>query len=46
MMGDNPELLCQDCDGRLFAWFLTRIDWKRILKEKANERRTRTPMAH
>ena len=32
--GDNPELLCQDCDGRLFAWFLTRIDWKRILKEK------------
>ena len=35
--GDNPELLCQDCDGRLFAWFLTRIDWKRILKEKANE---------
>lgn len=31
--GDNPDLLCQDCDKHLFAWFLTRIDWKRILKE-------------
>jgi hypothetical protein len=30
---DNPTLLCQDCSTPLFRWFLSRIDWKRILKE-------------
>ena len=30
---DNPRLLCQDLDRKLFNWFLNRIDWKRILKE-------------
>jgi len=30
--GDNPSLLCQDCSRPLFRWFLSRIDWKRILK--------------
>jgi hypothetical protein len=33
--GDNPALLLQDCSRPLFRWFLSRIDWKRILKEKA-----------
>jgi hypothetical protein len=31
--GDNQNLLCQDCNRRLFRWFFTRIDWKRVLKE-------------
>ena len=31
--GDNPSLLCQDCSRQLFNWFLSRIDWRRILKE-------------
>ena len=39
--GDNEVLLCQDCNTPLYRWFLTRIDWVRILKlqmkEKANE---------
>jgi hypothetical protein len=30
---DNHRLLCQDCSTPLFRWFLTRIDWKRTLKE-------------
>ncbi len=31
--GDNPRLLCQDCHQPLFRWFLSRIDWMRVLKE-------------
>jgi len=31
--GDNPRLLCQDCSRPLFRWFLSRIDWRRILKQ-------------
>jgi len=27
-------LLCQDCSTPLFRWFLTRIDWVRILKQQ------------
>ena len=39
--GDNPKLLCQDCNEKLFRWFQTRIDWMRILKEMENDvRRT------
>ena len=34
---DNARLLCQDINHKLFMWFLTRIDWKRILKEMTNE---------
>ena len=30
---DNPALLCQDMNYKLFMWFVSRIDWKRILKE-------------
>lgn len=30
---DNLTLLNQDCHQPLFRWFLSRIDWKRILKE-------------
>jgi len=29
---DNARVLCQDCSRPLFRWFLTRIDWRRILK--------------
>jgi hypothetical protein len=39
--GDNEVLLCQDCNTPLYRWFLTRIDWVRILKlqrkEQAND---------
>ena len=31
--GDNAELLCQDCYVPLFRWFLSRVDWVRILKQ-------------
>ena len=31
--GDNAELLCQDCNVPLFRWFLSRVDWVRILKQ-------------
>jgi hypothetical protein len=30
---DNPRVLCQDCSRPLFRWFLSRIDWRRILKQ-------------
>lgn len=30
---DNPELLNQDCDRKLFAWFITRAGWQRHLRE-------------
>lgn len=30
---DNQRLLCQDCSRPLFRWFLSRIDWRRILKQ-------------
>jgi len=30
--GDNPNVLCQDCSVPLFRWFLSRVDWVRILK--------------
>jgi hypothetical protein len=33
MSGDNPALLCQDCHVPLFRWFLSRVDWMRILKQ-------------
>lgn len=36
MKGDNPALLCQDLDRRLFNWFLTRAGWLRVLKEMRN----------
>lgn len=29
---DNQQVLNQDCSRPLFRWFLSRIDWKRILK--------------
>jgi hypothetical protein len=32
--GDNEVLLCQDCSTPLFRWFLSRIDWVRILKQQ------------
>jgi hypothetical protein len=32
--GDNHDLLCQDCCTALFRWFMTRVDWVRILKEQ------------
>ena len=31
--GDNADLLCQDCYVPLFRWFLSRVDWVRILKQ-------------
>ena len=31
--GDNSVLLCQDCSTPLFRWFLSRVDWVRVLKE-------------
>jgi len=31
--GDNSALLCQDCNQPLFRWFLSRVDWMRILKQ-------------
>jgi hypothetical protein len=31
----GEHLLLQDCNRKLFNWFLSRIDWKRILKELA-----------
>ena len=31
--GDNSILLCQDCHQPLFRWFLSRVDWVRILKQ-------------
>jgi hypothetical protein len=31
--GDNPVLLCQDCSTPLFRWFLSRVDWVRVLKQ-------------
>jgi len=34
MNGDNTSLLCQDCHRPLFRWFLSRIDWVRILKQQ------------
>ena len=34
---DNAELLCQDCYTPLFRWFLSRIDWMRVLKEMKYE---------
>jgi len=34
---DNPRLLCQDLNRKLFNWFMSRIDWKRLLKEMTNE---------
>lgn len=30
---DNPRVLNQDCSRPLFRWFLSRIDWRRILKQ-------------
>jgi hypothetical protein len=30
---DNPRLLLQDCNRKLFQWFLNRADSRRILKE-------------
>jgi len=33
-VGDNPRLLCQDCSTPLFRWFLSRVDWVRILREQ------------
>ena len=44
--GDNPDLLCQDCSTPLFRWFLSRIDWKRNLKEMTYERRLHTAHLH
>jgi hypothetical protein len=35
--GDNEVLLCQDCNTPLYRWFLTRIDWVRILKLQTRE---------
>jgi hypothetical protein len=35
--GDNADLLCQDCYVPLFRWFLSRVDWVRILKEQGDE---------
>lgn len=35
--GDNEVLLCQDCYVPLYRWFLTRIDWMRILKLQSRE---------
>jgi len=35
--GDNAELLCQDCYVPLFRWFLSRVDWVRILKTQSDE---------
>lgn len=34
MNGDNLRVLCQDCSTPLFRWFLSRIDWMRILKQQ------------
>ena len=34
MNGDNLRVLCQDCSTPLFRWFLSRIDWMRILKQR------------
>jgi hypothetical protein len=34
--GDNYDLLCQDCNRKLFNWFLSRIDWQRILKNASS----------
>jgi len=36
--GDNEVLLCQDCSTPLYRWFLSRIDWVRILKQQRKER--------
>jgi|Laugrespbdmm15sn_2_1035079.scaffolds.fasta_scaffold24388_4 hypothetical protein len=36
--GDNEVLLCQDCNTPLYRWFLTRIDWMRILKQQLKEK--------
>lgn len=33
MTPDNPRLLCQDCSRPLFRWFISRVDWRRILVE-------------
>lgn len=35
--GDNADLLCQDCYVPLFRWFLSRVDWVRILKTQSDE---------
>jgi len=35
--GDNADLLCQDCYVPLFRWFLSRVDWVRILKTQGDE---------
>lgn len=35
--GDNADLLCQDCYVPLFRWFLSRVDWVRILKQQKEE---------
>lgn len=34
---DNPNVLAQDCSRPLFRWFLSRIDWRRILKQLPKE---------
>ena len=39
--GDNPDLLNQDCSQPLFRWFLSRIDWRRILAEMSREKTER-----
>lgn len=36
--GDNPDLLCQDCNQPLFRWFLSRVGWTRTLKEISSEK--------
>lgn len=35
--GDNADLLCQDCYVPLFRWFLSRVDWVRILKQNTTQ---------
>jgi hypothetical protein len=40
--GDNEVLLCQDCNTPLYRWFLTRIDWMRILKQQLKEKSNET----
>ncbi len=31
---DNPRLLCQDLNRKLFGWFLTRAGWRTLVPTK------------